>query len=76
MGAPIRKTRVLIVDDSAIVRRMLSNALQHEPASFVELMAALGSRDGREIVRALDALYAADRLGRRDDGRYVLKDQK
>jgi two-component system chemotaxis response regulator CheB len=31
MRSPIRKTRVLIVDDSAIVRRMLSNALQHEP---------------------------------------------
>jgi two-component system, chemotaxis family, protein-glutamate methylesterase/glutaminase len=31
MGATVRKTRVLIVDDSAIVRRMLSNALQHEP---------------------------------------------
>jgi len=31
MGSPVRKTRVLIVDDSAIVRRMLSNALQHEP---------------------------------------------
>jgi CheY-like chemotaxis protein len=29
MGATVRKTRVLIVDDSAIVRRMLSNALQH-----------------------------------------------
>ena len=36
-------------------------------------MAALGSRDGREIVRELDALYAAQRLGRLDDGRYVLK---
>jgi two-component system chemotaxis response regulator CheB len=31
MAAPARKTRVLIVDDSAIVRRMLANALQHEP---------------------------------------------
>jgi len=31
MAGPARKTRVLIVDDSAIVRRMLSNALQHEP---------------------------------------------
>lgn len=31
MAAPMRKTRVLIIDDSAIVRRMLSNALQHEP---------------------------------------------
>src|SRR5262245_59156793 len=57
-------------------RKSVLDVLQHEPASFVELMAALGSRDGREIVRALDALYAADRLGRRDDGRYVLKDGK
>src|SRR5215468_3921388 len=55
-------------------RKNVLDVLQQEPASFVELMAALGSRDGREIVRALDALYAADRLGRRDDGRYVLKD--
>ena len=31
MTVPVRKTRVLIVDDSAIVRRMLSNALRHEP---------------------------------------------
>jgi two-component system, chemotaxis family, protein-glutamate methylesterase/glutaminase len=31
MAGPMRKTRVLIIDDSAIVRRMLSNALQHEP---------------------------------------------
>jgi hypothetical protein len=30
-------------------------------------------KDGREIVRELDALYAAQRLGRLDDGRYVLK---
>jgi hypothetical protein len=39
----------------------------------LELMAALGSTDGREIVRALDALYAAKNLGRAEDGRYVLK---
>jgi hypothetical protein len=39
-------------------------------------MAALGSKDGREIVRELDALYAAQRLGRLDDGRYVLKSDK
>ena len=37
-------------------------------------MAALGSKDGREIVRQLDTLYAAQHLGRLDDGRYVLKD--
>jgi 2,5-furandicarboxylate decarboxylase 1 len=49
-------------------------ALAAGPASFLELMAALGSKDGREIVRELDALYTAHRLGRHDDGRYVLKD--
>jgi 2,5-furandicarboxylate decarboxylase 1 len=48
-------------------------ALAAGPASFLELMAALGSKDGREIVRELDALYASHRLGRLDDGRYVLK---
>jgi UbiD family decarboxylase len=52
----------------------IADVLAKAPASFAELMASLGSRDGREIVRALDALYAAERLGRRDDGRYVLKD--
>ena len=31
MAMPAQKTRVLIVDDSAIVRRMLANALQSEP---------------------------------------------
>src|ERR1700675_253256 len=48
-------------------------ALAAGPASFLDLMAALGSKDGREIVRELDALYASHRLGRLDDGRYVLK---
>ena len=50
-----------------------ADALAAGPASFLELMAALGSRDGREIVRELDSLYAAQRLGRNEDGRYVLK---
>jgi 3-polyprenyl-4-hydroxybenzoate decarboxylase len=51
----------------------VADALAAGPANFLELMAALDSKDGREIVRALDALYAAARLGRNDDGRYVLK---
>jgi 2,5-furandicarboxylate decarboxylase 1 len=50
----------------------VADALAAGPASFLELMAALGSRDGREIVRALDTLYTARRLGRLDDGRYTL----
>jgi 2,5-furandicarboxylate decarboxylase 1 len=54
-------------------QKSVAEALAAGPASFLELMAALGSKDGREIVRELDALYAAQRLGRLDDGRYVLK---
>jgi hypothetical protein len=54
-------------------RRRAAEVLAEGPASFLELMAAAGSRDGREIVRELDALYAADRLTRNDSGRYVLK---
>jgi 2,5-furandicarboxylate decarboxylase 1 len=52
------------------------DALAAEPMTFAELMAALGSRDGREIVRELDALYALDRLGRLENGRYQLKEEK
>jgi 2,5-furandicarboxylate decarboxylase 1 len=55
-------------------QKSAADALANGPASFLDLMAALGSRDGREIVRELDALYAGQRLGRLDDGRYVLKD--
>jgi 2,5-furandicarboxylate decarboxylase 1 len=51
----------------------VADALAAEPASFLELMAASGTRDGRDIVRELDALYAADRIARNESGRYVLK---
>jgi len=47
-------------------------ALQHGPCHFEDLMAAIGSRDGREIVRDLDKLRKASRLSRDDQGRYVL----
>jgi hypothetical protein len=42
------------------------------PASYLDLMAALGTRDGREILPVIDKLYADGLLGRLDDGRYVL----
>ena len=47
--------------------------LRAGPASFLELMIAAGSRDGRELVRELDALYSADKLTRNESGRYMLK---
>ena len=49
-------------------------ALAASPASFLELMAASCSRDGRDIVRELDVLYSAKRLSRNESGRYALKD--
>ena len=54
-------------------RRSVADVLAAGPASFLELMIAAGSRDGREIVRELDALYAADKLTRNETGRYILK---
>ena len=49
-------------------------ALADAPRSFGDLMVAMGSRDGREIVRVLDELRQAGRLHRVDDGLYVLGD--
>jgi 3-polyprenyl-4-hydroxybenzoate decarboxylase len=47
-------------------------ALADGPKTFEALMAALASRDGREVVLALEALRAAGRLTREKDGRYAL----
>src|SRR5262245_5462496 len=47
-------------------------ALDDGPKWFEELMGALGSRDGREIVRELNALRAKG-LERDDKGRYFIK---
>ena len=48
-------------------------ALADGPKFFVELMAARGSRDGREIVRELEGLRAGGGLTRDDEGRYVYR---
>jgi UbiD family decarboxylase len=51
-------------------------ALAAGPANFLELMAAERSRDGRDVLRLLEPLYAADRIAREPDGRYRLRDPK
>src|SRR5262249_38996850 len=43
-------------------RQTLEAALAAGPATYLELMAALGTRDGREILRDFDKLYAQGRL--------------
>jgi 2,5-furandicarboxylate decarboxylase 1 len=48
-------------------------ALAHGPKSFEDLMTAVGSRDGREIVLALEPLRASGALDRDVDGRYLIK---
>jgi hypothetical protein len=55
------------------VKKSVADTLAAGPANFLELMVAASTRDGREIVRELDALYSAERLTRNDTGRYVLK---
>jgi UbiD family decarboxylase len=50
----------------------LEAALADGPKFFEDLMSALGSRDGREIVRALDGLRTAGGLQRDDEGRYFI----
>lgn len=47
-------------------------ALEEGPKRFVEILAATGSRDGREVVVALEELRAAGELTRLEDGRYGL----
>lgn len=51
----------------------VQTALADGPKFFVELMSARGSRDGREIVRELEALRRAGALTRDDEGRYVYR---
>jgi 2,5-furandicarboxylate decarboxylase 1 len=53
----------------------LEAALAEGPKSFEQLMSAVGSRDGREIVRALEGLRAKAVLERDTEGRYFVKSQ-
>ena len=48
-------------------------ALADGPKFFEDLMTAVGSRDGREVVRALEALRDKVPLDRDAEGRYLIK---
>jgi 2,5-furandicarboxylate decarboxylase 1 len=48
-------------------------ALADGPKFFEELMAAVGSRDGREVVRVLGSLRDKQTLDRDGEGRYFIK---
>jgi 2,5-furandicarboxylate decarboxylase 1 len=51
----------------------IEQALGARPMHFTELMAALGSKDGREIVLALDRLREQGLLERGENGEWGLK---
>ncbi|MGH6768304.1 MAG: UbiD family decarboxylase [Xanthobacteraceae bacterium] len=51
----------------------VEEALKARPMHFAELMASLGSNDGREVVLALDALRQKGSLSRAKDGEWSLK---
>jgi hypothetical protein len=49
----------------------LEAALEHGPKLFVELMAAINSRDGREVVRWLEDSAPSRPIVRDTEGRYL-----
>jgi 2,5-furandicarboxylate decarboxylase 1 len=54
-------------------KQTVREALQTGPKSFRDLMEAAGSRDGRDVVVALDAVRQELGLDRTQDGKYQLK---
>jgi UbiD family decarboxylase len=52
--------------------RPVADALGDGPMTFGALVEAAGSRDGREVLRALDDLGREGRVERLEDGRYAL----
>jgi UbiD family decarboxylase len=54
----------------------LEAALADGPKLFTELMSAVGSRDGREVVRWLEDAGARSKISRDEEGRYCLEETK
>jgi hypothetical protein len=53
-------------------QQTVRQALTQGPRSFLELICATGSRDGHDVLLALDAIRRDSGLRRREDGRYQL----
>jgi 3-polyprenyl-4-hydroxybenzoate decarboxylase len=54
-------------------KQTVVEALQSGPMYFMQIMEAVGSRDGREIVLELDELRERGLLGRLPEGQWVLQ---
>lgn len=59
--------------DGAARFNSVRDALASGPKNFLQLMSALGTRDGRELVLALGELRQGNELARTPDGQYELK---
>ncbi len=57
-------------------KQTVRQALESGPKSFRELMEATGSRDGRDVVIALDAVRQELGLDRTKDGKYQIKGER
>jgi hypothetical protein len=53
-------------------RKSIREALADGPKNFMQIMAAVGSRDGREVTLAIDELRQQGGLTRLEDGQYAL----
>jgi UbiD family decarboxylase len=69
-----RRPRPPVVNGSAAFKT-IRDALAEGPKNFGQIMAALGSRDGREVTLELDTLRQRGGLTRLEDGQYTLKDK-
>ena len=59
----------------ATTNASVQQALEQGPKYFADLLAAVGSKDGREVAIELDALREAGTLTRLDNGEYALLSQ-
>lgn len=71
-GIESQRAFAFVRDDTTPRCATLEDALSGGPRYFSELMAALGSDDGREIAIALDALRERNAVERRPNGEWAL----
>jgi 2,5-furandicarboxylate decarboxylase 1 len=67
-----RASAAPLPDGDGPVAGDVASALRDGPRTFRQLMAARGSRDGRDVLRELAAARAEGRVELGDDGRYAL----
>jgi UbiD family decarboxylase len=72
-GVEAQVVRAPRLADQAPRAHTVEQALARKPMYFTELMSELGSRDGRELVLALEALREKGLLARGENGEWVLK---